>query len=116
MPLNTEIKRDGQTVRPEGGWQSWHVAAMVAAIAFERDDDMFGEFGPNDPDAYPDEPQGISVRNEIDFVNYPVIGMAFAYQTEYTLKQEHRFVSAGQGTGELHLMPGDILKAWRSST
>jgi hypothetical protein len=106
VPLNTQIIRDGETVKLS--WGNFHVAAMLYAIAFER---KLDGTGPNAAIDYPTEAQGLSPRNVFDVTNYPTITYVCP-KGRYVLEQEHRFQDIMDGE-VLHLKPGDELTFYR---
>lgn len=107
MPLNTQIIRDGKAI--EVPWSDYHVTAMILAAAFEQ-----GKAEPPEEISYPTEACGISPQDAFLLTNYAVIAETIG--DGYTLKHAHNFTfTYGDGRPDtLFLMPGDVLKAWRT--
>jgi hypothetical protein len=104
MPLNTHIEREGETLKLR--WGGFHVAAMLYAIAFERE-----LTSPNDDVDYPTQAQAISPANIFDVTNYPTISEVCP-GGEYTLTRQHHFWDPMDGE-YFKLEPGDKLSFWR---
>lgn len=125
MPLNTRIIRDGEPLQIR--WGDFHVAAMVCAAAYDSGQGPFeGEqkpafrYGEGDhewanrtADEYPEVPCPITPRDSFTMADYYVIATTPLNDGEYVLKGEHRFLDCMDGE-ILHLLPGDVLQAWRS--
>jgi hypothetical protein len=117
MPLNTQILRDGENYKPEGGWQQFHACAMLVAVMFETE---YQDMKPNENVNYPDEAQFISPRNIFEFMNYPTISDAVP-GGKYVVTKPHKFAGLNMSEGEridsmlqIEFQPGDELIFWRS--
>lgn len=128
MPLNTRILRDGEPLQLR--WSDFHVAAMICASTwdagvkgpFTNADGPLFEYGPecsvkewaNKTHAdYPAVPAPLDPGLCWQLTGYSYLGMSPLNTGPYTLKKEHRFLDVTDGE-VLHLLPGDVLKAWRS--
>lgn len=127
MPLNTQILRNGETLKLK--WTDFHVAAMVCASSwdagkgpFENNTPKFkwggGETIPKewrgkDESLYPEVPCPITPYDGFKLAMYHVIGATPLNNGPYTLKKKHKFVDTTDSE-VLELLPGDVLKAWRS--
>lgn len=124
MPLNTQIKRDGELLKLR--WSDFHVCAM--AIAAATDD------GPEHCRLYPDPvalfdelreknwidedgnatDEPIPITPSMAFrIGYGELSLTPLNKGSYTLKHSHKFVDVTDGE-VLELEPGDELMAWRT--
>lgn len=110
MPLNTQHKRDGETVRPEGGWKEFHIAAFIYAAAFE-DPELGKGTKPNAALDYPNEAQPLAPSDCFQIVNYQIIGTVFP-NNKRTFVKNHKFLDTMDGT-VFEIKAGDEFHCWR---
>jgi hypothetical protein len=120
MPLNTEIIRNGESLKLN--WGEFHVAAMILATIMEdfpmKDVGSWtyndGEYEGKTEKDYPEVPLPIGWAEAFRLVDYGVIGNTRLGSESVVLTKVHRFLDITDR--ELfELFPGDILKAYRSS-
>jgi hypothetical protein len=130
MPLHTSITRDGELMQLR--WSDFHVAAMAIASACDdpthpeaklfkvpSDRPEFGyqptddhEYAGKTQEDYPEVPCPITRSDAFEIASYPYLSQTPLNSGPYTLKREHKFLDCTDGE-ELHLLPGDVLKAVR---
>lgn len=110
MPLNTEIKRNGETLKVR--WGGFHVVAMTIAAAVDSDWKCLFK---NDvrPEKYPFEPIPVGPSDVFHLMDYVHIGMTPLNDGPYTLKSPHKFLDTADGE-VFELLAGDVLIAGRS--
>lgn len=108
MPLNVEVRRQGDTLKLR--WDHFALSAVFTAAFKEgmpeqkvNDDLTFG---------------GLAPGQWVDFSLAPVYwmeGIDLLDKGEQTLKMRHEFKSMRDDEEvKITLLPGDVLKAWRS--
>ncbi|HSW91514.1 MAG TPA: hypothetical protein VLG09_02620 [Candidatus Saccharimonadales bacterium] len=113
MPLNTQIKRDGDALII--AWGSFHVAAMIIAASY---DSGKGPFEDNtEPEMAVNKETGerghyISPSDCFLLCDYGHIAMTPLNDGPYTLTRSYTFVDGMDGE-VFTLQAGDVLKMWR---
>jgi len=106
MPLNTEIERNGEALKL--CWGDFHLNAMYTAAIKESAPDTPLEGGGKVGD------ESCKILNFIMGVYYLHIpGCPLVERGEQTLLYQHEFVDPYDGE-VFELLPGDVLRAWRS--
>lgn len=114
MPLNTEIRRDGETLPIR--WGQFHVACMVLAATFDSGQ---GPYMDNRPESIigagysHDMPIGIPASIAFQLTSYGAIATTPLNDGEYTLKAGYTFADVTDGE-IFELKPGDTLIAYRT--
>lgn len=109
MPLNTQVLRDGETVKIPGGWDAMALNAFLNAayretspgLVIASSGETFAE---------------LELRNAVvDLSMAPIYYMTGADVIEkgrQTLTRDHTFVSDDEAR-TIELKAGDVLRAWR---
>jgi hypothetical protein len=134
MPLNTEILRNGKTLKGIR-WGDFHVAAMMISSSLDGPDqgcfkedytvdnpphfqwgkvDAHPEWNNKGQESYPEVPMPLSPSDAFQMVTYPLIGMTPLNSGSFVLKNRHVFCDTSDGE-IFELLPGDELRAYRSS-
>lgn len=83
------------------------------AFKWGGDEELPDEWRSKDESSYPKVPCPITPKDAFQLAMYHVIGATPLNDGPYTLKNPHKFVDTTDSE-VLELLPGDILKAWRS--
>lgn len=116
MPLNTQIKRDGETLALR--WGHFHVAAMVLACMADapqrpehhKIDRMLQVWRNTNGDV----PMPISPGDVHAVTDYSIIGTTLLNSAPYTLQNDYSFVDP-MDNEVFELKAGDVLSMHRSS-
>lgn len=111
MPLNTQIIRDGEAVKLEGGWGWAHACAIFHAAMLEHDPTAsFWEDGKTIKDVT--EEGHICDALTIIYAGNPP-PLVSGGNGEQVLKEDHDLGQLYEDEGPFVLRAGDKLRAWR---
>lgn len=119
MPLHTSITREGELLPLP--WSAFHITAMVLASMWETGspeaasapEKIYQDIPAGTFDCYPDAPFPVAPSITWFLADYGALAKTPIDSQGYTLTERHQFRSTA--TGEvLELLPGDVLRAWRT--
>lgn len=110
MPLVTEITRNGEIHKPEGGWTEYVLCAMYTAALKESDPDLEFQAGGTLGEIPDGEVIDFIWSNPIYLLDSEQFNAPLVKRGEQTLLQTHVFDNGEQC---VTFLPGDRLRAWR---
>src|SRR5262245_13706655 len=108
MPLVTEWKRDGERVKPPGGWDWTMLSAFMTAAFKEGSPEMEIKEGLTFDD--------LAIGEFVDFSMAPIYcmtGCALVEEGKQVLERDHEFRLGGDRVA--YFKAGDTLQCWRES-
>jgi hypothetical protein len=114
MPLNTQVIRDGESVKVR--WGDFHVAAMALAAAFDDKEGLLGDMTKIYADklhTHPYMPYPISRSVAFWVTSYGALAQTPLNEGQYALKYDHSFIDLVDGE-IFELLSGDKLIMYRS--